>query len=399
MLMDSIFPIKVAAVGQDGTVYVNRGKDGGLSRGQVLDIFVPEDPVIDPDTGVQLGFEESSAGRITITAVERARSKGTVTSGGANIARGQLLKRATDSDASPSQLGQGLGSLEAAAAQAAAAPGVAVGTRARLAVGKFRLFPGALKKESVFDKGDVNRLTNDVVIKLGKTNRFIVLERQEIDQILDEKAFEAFATGKDIEAYLGQLKGVDYLVLGAINDLFIKIESKKIPYLDEVRTSLTIDGEGDLRIVDVGTGAILAAEKVRVLKELSPGTLVRAKSEWINAFTKWAVAKVLEHLYPIKVLGLAGDGGVYINRGTDGGLTRGRRLDVMRVGEPMRDPDTGLLFGGAETKVAEVEITSVEPYRARVQLVDGQDVQVGDILRVSQKPAEKPGEKVNRPAW
>jgi len=92
ILMNAIYPIKVAAVGSDGTIYINRGDDGGLRAGEVLDAFMPGKPIIDPDTGVQLGVEEVRIGKVVINSVENARSKGGIIEG-SRLAKGDILRR------------------------------------------------------------------------------------------------------------------------------------------------------------------------------------------------------------------------------------------------------------------------------------------------------------------
>ena len=71
----------------------------------------------------------------------------------------------------------------------------------------------------------------------------------------------------------------------------------------------------------------------------------------------------------------------------------------MRPGEELRDPDTGISFGSTETKVAAVEVVSVEANRARARVVSGDVAQVGDILRKSQAVEKPPERKVRKPAW
>ena len=88
----------------------------------------------------------------------------------------------------------------------------------------------------------------------------------------------------------------------------------------------------------------------------------------------------------------------YVNRGLDGGLKSGDIFSVMRPGQELIDPDTGISFGSAETKVAELKLDNVEASRAKASVLSGEEVQRGDILRESQKPAvQQPQVKVNKP--
>jgi len=67
-LVDAVFPMKVLNV-QGNQVWINRGKDGGLKKSDVLIVFRPGVALIDPDTGENLGSAEYSIGEILVTRV------------------------------------------------------------------------------------------------------------------------------------------------------------------------------------------------------------------------------------------------------------------------------------------------------------------------------------------
>jgi hypothetical protein len=176
LLMNAVYPIKVAAVGGDGTVYINRGDDGGLYSGEVLDAFRPGKPIIDPDTGVQLGVEETVIGQVAVMEVEDSRSKGTVTMEGAIIATGDILKRTLDNrgkrateaarTTTPAHTGGTLpGGVQSEASSS--------GANYTLAVGLLKVNPSA--RTNGLDGGHVKRMTDDLLIKLANTNRFVVM--------------------------------------------------------------------------------------------------------------------------------------------------------------------------------------------------------------------------------
>ena len=408
VLMNAIYPIKVAAVSSDGTVYVNRGSDGGLFVGEVLDAFRPGEPVLDPDTGVQLGVQETLIAQMVIDEVGDARSKGRLVEG-SNLSKGDILKRTAEhkgkraGEALAARVSRSGAQLPGSGLVAARTPSVVketVSSRATLAVGLLRLNPNA--RTTNFRKGHMKRLTDDLIVKLTNTNRFAVMERQEVDQVLDEKAFEAVAKGGDIRGRLSELAGADYLIHGEITNFYTTTERKRVPYLDEVQVRVTGIAEGTLRVVDVHSGTVMAAEKLRMHKRIKDaGDPTQVVSDLIDRFTTEAVSRIVDRIYPIKLLGISGDGTIYLNRGADGGLQTGTVFDVMRPGQELRDPDTGLSFGSAETKVGSVKIVAVENYRARARIISGQSAQAGDILR---KPQELPKKakakpKVLRPAW
>jgi len=401
MLTNAVYPIKVAAVGQDGTVYINRGGDGGLSAGELLDAFRPGKPIIDPDTGVQLGVEETALGQVTVKEVEDARSKGILSEGGA-LAKGDILKRTA---ANRGKRASAAAEKTAPVRTGGTLSGSARGDSQTKTSGKYTLAVGLLKvnpaaRTTGLTDGHVKRMSDDIVLKLTNTNRFVVMDRQEVDQILDEKAFEAVAAGGDIRDRLGELAGADYLIHGEIANFYTQTDRKKVSYVDEEQVKITAVAEGMFRIVDVHRGAVIGADKVRYLGKVTQANdMTQVMSSLMDKFTTESVGAIVARLFPIKVLGAAADGIVYLNRGADAGLETGATFDVMRPGQELRDPDTGLSFGQAETKVAAVEIVGVEAYRSRARLISGEATQAGDILRKSQTVQEKPKPKVSQPAW
>lgn len=225
------------------------------------------------------------------------------------------------------------------------------------------------------------------------------MEREQVDQVLDEKAFEAIAAGGDIQARLGELAGADYLIHGELNNFYISTISKKIPYTDEIQTISTTHAEGVFRIADVHSGAIISSEKISVSKKTKGIDETQIISQMITDFSTQSVAKIVARLYPIKVMGTSADGAIYLNRGADSGLKTGEHFIVMRPGQALVDPDTGESFGSAESKVATIQITAVEGSRSRAKLISGTDPVSGDVLRKPTKPIKKAKQKVMQPNW
>lgn len=67
-LVDSVFPMKVLSV-KGSQVWINRGQDGGLKKGEVLNVYRPGEQLIDPDTGEDLGSAEEMIGTIKVVRI------------------------------------------------------------------------------------------------------------------------------------------------------------------------------------------------------------------------------------------------------------------------------------------------------------------------------------------
>ncbi|MGI9491571.1 MAG: CsgG/HfaB family protein [Geminicoccaceae bacterium] len=68
-LISAVFPMKVIGI-SNGQIYINRGAEGGLAVGDVLDVFRVGEALVDPDTGESLGVIEDHLGDLKIIEVK-----------------------------------------------------------------------------------------------------------------------------------------------------------------------------------------------------------------------------------------------------------------------------------------------------------------------------------------
>ena len=73
--VDTVYPMKVVKRSGNNKVFINRGRDGGLKIGLVLNVYSAGEELIDPDTGESLGSSEEYIGQIK---VERINPKITI---------------------------------------------------------------------------------------------------------------------------------------------------------------------------------------------------------------------------------------------------------------------------------------------------------------------------------
>jgi len=404
MLMNSLYPIKVAHVSSNGLVYINRGDDGGLYVGEELEVFKPGQAITDPDTGVQLGVEEEFIGKLIVTEVDTSRSKGEQIQG-MGVNRGDLLKRMLknkgkraeqarfEQRTAPDYTGGKLDSAKPAKKN------VSAKLKPMIAMGSLKLNPAA-KTSGGFNRNHIKRIADEMINRFTNSKRFQVMERQEVDQVLDEKTFETIAVGGNIKSRLAQLQGADYLIHGEVVNFYANRTSKKLAYLDEVQTRLDVFAEGMFRIVDVHSGSIISSENIRIKKKIKGNKDAgQIMSDLIHQFASESVNRIILKIYPIKVMGSSTDGMIYLNQGAGAGLKRGQQFQVMRPGQELIDPDTGQSFGTTESKVAMVEITSVESSRSQAKLLSGDEPQSGDILRKEKKAKKKQQQRVMQPNW
>lgn len=394
VLLNSVYPIKVAAIAPDGAVYVNRGSDGLLKQEDMFDVMRPGQIIRDPDTGVELGSMESKVGQLRLTRVEEARSIGKMVANGL-AQSGDILRR---SSSAKKKTGTNL-SGEAEKFSQQTAPGK-YRTKPTLVVTKTLVNENqkAAENSSIYtlQQNTLDLLADELINSLSKTHRFTIMERSDIDELLDEKTFNAIAQGENIRDYLKELEGSDYVVISKLSRFVLKIEKKKVPYLDEVTTNVTGTAEGTMRIVDSHTSRIVATDEVRIKRKYNKSELADAHYRLVDLYATQAAAGIVDSLYPKRILAVMPDGTIFINRGEDVGIKAGSTFSVERPGEDLIDPDTGLSSGPAEMTIGTLRITSVEQSRSRAQMVSGKEPVEGDILR-NERPPEKPKPPKKKP--
>jgi len=78
--VDAVYPMKVVKRTRSNQVIINRGKDGGLKKGQKYEVFFAGEELVDPDTGESLGSSEEFVGTIKIVRINPKASYGKIIS-------------------------------------------------------------------------------------------------------------------------------------------------------------------------------------------------------------------------------------------------------------------------------------------------------------------------------
>jgi hypothetical protein len=76
-----------------GAIYVNVGSEAGIKEGDEYDVYRAGEAIKDPDTGEVLGANESTVGRVRITAVMGPRLSKAAPVSGAVFKVGDVLKK------------------------------------------------------------------------------------------------------------------------------------------------------------------------------------------------------------------------------------------------------------------------------------------------------------------
>jgi curli biogenesis system outer membrane secretion channel CsgG len=91
-ISDVAYPARILAK-TGKIVTINRGDGTGIAAGQLWEVFALGEELIDPDTGVSLGREEMSVGKVRIQRVTPRTAQGEITGEDLGIDRGAIIRR------------------------------------------------------------------------------------------------------------------------------------------------------------------------------------------------------------------------------------------------------------------------------------------------------------------
>ncbi|MBI5193965.1 MAG: hypothetical protein HZA08_11060 [Nitrospirae bacterium] len=258
---------------------------------------------------------------------------------------------------------------------------------------------------------DVGRgMSDSLVTALVKTNRFIVIEREQINKIMNEQSFGlSGAVNPDTAAKVGKLIGVGMIVTGGITEFGVKESKLGVGSLGRVlpfgggagMKTNTARVALDIRFVDTSTGQIMVAEKAEgeesshgVDIDLSIAPSVEFGKEGfdetvIGKASRKAIEQAIEKIssamenvpWQGSVVKVSGSQ-IFINTGSDDGRKAGDTFIVYRAGEELVDPDTGESLGSQTEKIGKIQITEVKDKRLSIaKPVDGSGFMRADIIK------------------
>jgi len=251
-----------------------------------------------------------------------------------------------------------------------------------------------------------------LVTELVKKGNFRVMEREQLAAIMQEKNL---SLSGDIDpktaVKIGKMIGVEYLIAGAVTELGVADRSANVPgglfggRLPSVNVrSQRMDAAVDARAFSTSTGEIVWADTARESTSDSSVYVAGAGGGVddhgkVDRILRPVVVKLAESLSQKKLTtsglggatdasGVAGkiaraDGGtIYLNVGSEAGVKEGDEFDVFRMGEPIKDPDTGEVLGANERKVGRIKVNAVMgPRLSKASAVSGSGFKVGDTLK------------------
>lgn len=307
-----------------------------------------------------------------------------------------------------------------APSRAAEPPAPATGAKVRVAVARF----GASDRfAQVYGGWDIGGgLAAQLVTDLINSGKVIVVERAILSQIIREQELTASKlVTKETAAQVGQLLGVDYLIVGEVTEFEQKAVGSGGHFglfkwlFPKASAEFTAAHVGiDLRIIDTSTGEILhsyrsegrAWEKAVAVELNSPISftfggdafqktpLGKATRQVIHEALGFVLGTVQERLrsystWLAKIIHQE-ENWVYINAGSAAQVHIGDRLSVFSIKKVLTDPETNQIIGMIENPTAELTVVFVSEKLSKARILGTTLPHKGDIVRFSEK-SPKPG--------
>ena len=249
--------------------------------------------------------------------------------------------------------------------------------------------------------GDVGSFRAMLETSIANTNKFELVERSRIGDLISEQALSAGGITQG-NGQIGGISGVDYLIYGSITKLGTETSDIKLgDYKSKSKTGVM---SVDLRVVDTSTGSIKISETVEVESSISSGLNIDGRSiggdeaDPLSTVQRAAAieiaGKISLSIFPIKVVNVSGNQ-VYLNYGssilskcswTDSDSCY---LKIVSLGEGFTDPDTGEILGADEEYIGSVEVVDPKNKYSIANILEGNMERGLTAMLISGKEGKK----------
>lgn len=276
---------------------------------------------------------------------------------------------------------------------------------------------------SDFSRGLTEMLTTSLV----KAGRFTVLERAQLDKVLGEQRFgQSGAVTPESAAQAGRMLGAQVLVFGditeyaysgtttggkasiigsvaqdAMGSMVDQTVGSVVPKAVNASVRRMTAKVGiDLRLVDATTGQVIqsvrgrgsssatgvAADFQKAEQQIAAGIEVqtplgRASRGAIDDAVKQMAARLAQVPWTGLIADVRG-AQIYVNAGSEAGVTPGLELDVFSPEGGVVDPATGEVLGANDEKSGSIRIVKVNPRFSIAAAVTGSAFKRNDIVRL-----------------
>jgi curli biogenesis system outer membrane secretion channel CsgG len=257
---------------------------------------------------------------------------------------------------------------------------------------------------------DIGKGVADMLVTaLVESKKFMVIERTELEKVLEEQGLGQSGTvTPQSAAKVGQLLGAEMLVTGSVTE-FGEKESKvggglgRLGGLNLGVSKKMARVAVDIRLVNVNTGEIVAAKSASGEDATTGLDNVGVNDIDFHNTTTWdntqlgkasreAIEQCVEYVtegmesvpWVGKIIKASDDGTIIMKPGSKGGVKPGMVFKIFHPGEEIIDPDTGLSLGSEESMIGEIQVTGdmADGKAAKAIVKSGMGFQTGDLVKI-----------------
>ncbi len=238
---------------------------------------------------------------------------------------------------------------------------------------------------------------DELTTQLVNSGKFTVIERAQLDAILDEQDLGASGrVNSATAAKIGELLGAQLIFTGSITQF--SIETIRAGFRGIGGSYSNAESMLDVRLINTVTGEILMAAEGQGNKRMGGGYFkgARAERDFDQGAAQEALRPAVENVInqvvsradqfasleaPAPEGQIVGDrdGSFYINRGQDAGVTVGQRFEVHRIVDEIKDAN-GRVLDRVIQQVGVIEVTQVLSQSAICTVVEG-EAAVNDTIK------------------
>lgn len=228
---------------------------------------------------------------------------------------------------------------------------------------------GRFSNETMYGKGIFYDKANDPMgkqaldilsTKLAASGKFLLLERSDMDKLIEESKKEG-ATYQNV--------GADYLILGSITQ-FGRKDNGNVKLFSTTKTQ-TVEATVSIRLVDVSSGLIIySAEASGNAEQKNKTTMgIGGRADFDETLSDKAISAAISQLVeniinkctdnPWRSYFLSYDNdAILVSGGKSQGIEVGNTFAVKLKGKKVKNPQTGLTIELPRKKIGEVKVQS-----------------------------------------
>ena len=222
------------------------------------------------------------------------------------------------------------------------------------------------ENKSAYGQGRMGGAATDILVtELVKSGKFIVVERDRMNKILEEQKLQSQGLlDQQTAVKIGQIMGLEAVVVGSISQFGVKKEGSD--YLISQSKQNVAEVTVDIRLIDVASGQVLLADsgkgraKSKKASFLGMGTTGGYDETIEGDALRAALSEFVENISSqlnkkpwYCTVADVSDEDLYLNAGQDSGVEPGLKLDCYHQGAEIRDPSSNLVIGHRQELIAD----------------------------------------------